>query len=155
MTSLCGKNGRSCSAKANHCTMNNQTNLICSTAAVTDTPHPLADSKESLQTLNLHRPRAPGLVQPFNESNAVKNSYKMSAQAACSGTMAATYNNSPLLTIAIQLSAIIQASLCALRNKAIHFCRASKRVWNKLGPDRTAFLLSSLFSYTALFLFFF
>ena len=70
--------------------MNNQTSLIFSTAAVTCTPHahphphphPLEDIKESLQTLN--------------EGKAVKNSYKMSAQAACSGTMAANYNNSPL-----------------------------------------------------------
>jgi hypothetical protein len=134
MTLLCVQDGGGCSAKANHCAMSNQTSLICSTAAVTGTPHPPGDSQASLQTLN--------------EGNAVKNSNKMSAQAACFGTMAANYN-SPLLTIAIQLSAIIEASLCALRNKAVHFCGASNRVRNKLGPDRTTalsvFLRDSLF----------
>jgi len=74
--------GLQCTSKPLHQEQSNEPDLFNSRCDNHPThPHHLADSKESLKTLN--------------EGTAVKNSYKMSAQAACSGTMAANYN-SPL-----------------------------------------------------------
>jgi hypothetical protein len=75
---------------------------MCSTASVTGT-----DSRTNLLSC---RPVIALGLQTTDEDYAVKKSYVMAAQAARSSTMAANYN-SPLLAIAIQLSAIIQASI--------------------------------------------
>lgn len=75
--------GLQCKSKPLHHEQSNEPDLFNSRCDSHPTPpHLLADSKESLQTLN--------------EGTAFKNSYKMSSQATCSGTMAANYNNSPL-----------------------------------------------------------
>jgi len=70
--------GLQCKSKPLHHEQSNELDLFNGRCDSHPTPQPLVDSKKSLQ--------------PLNEGTAVKNSYKMSAQAACSGTMASHYS---------------------------------------------------------------